>query len=307
MTPPSDKEGRSPHAHSLALAAAAKACTDTEGGRWLAEALAEIAASHDPAADLAVLSARARRRLGGTVLGTGGPVLDTADGPVRTEAWDAGAAARVALALETCRRATGADAAEAAVRTLYRSGDEAEKVALVRALSAFGLGDALKPIALDAGRTNSVPLFAALALDNPFPAARYTEDEFNQLVLKGIFVEVPVERVAGLAGRANPAMSRMCEDYVDERTAAGRGFPPGLWLALAPHAGERGLDMLLDAAAHGDEEHRRTATTAAASRATADGALRAAIEVRRKAAGEVRARDTYDFLLNQTSDDRVPR
>jgi hypothetical protein len=41
-------------------------------------------------------------------------------------------------------------------------------------------------------------LSQALALDNPYPAAYYTGHEFNQLILKAVFMGLPIERTVGL-------------------------------------------------------------------------------------------------------------
>jgi len=300
-------EMQSSQSLSEALAAAVVASSDADGERWLTEAMERLAASDDPAADLPILSARARRSVGQSMLGPHGPVLHATDGLIRTETWDLGTAARVALALNAAGRAADDNRSAALIQGLYRSGDESERIAVVRALSAFDLSDALKGIALDAGRTNSVALFGALALANPFPAAHYSEHEFNQLVLKAVFVEVPVEHVAGLEARANPALSRMCEDYVDERTAAGRGFPAGLWLALAPHAGERAFDLLLDAVINGDADHRDLAATAAARRASADDAVRQRLQDRADSAADGRVRTAYANVLSAISAPPVSR
>jgi len=280
------------------LAEAVVAATGAHGERWLSEAIDRVDTCADPAAELPILSARARRAVGHGTLGALGPVLRTSDGPIRTEGWDAGGAARVVLALRAAARAADVRQGVGAIQALYRSGDESEKVAVVRALSAFGPGDALKLIALDAGRTNSVVLFAALAFDNPFPAAHYSEHEFNQLVLKAVFVEVRVQHVFALHDRANPALSRMCEDYVDERTAAGREFPAGLWAALAPYASERAVDMLLEAVVDADTDHRELASTAAARRCTTDTALRTHIRERADAAVDGRIQTAYMNVLS---------
>jgi len=307
MTPDHGGDMQSTQSFSNALTEAVLVSAADEGGRWLTEAMERIEKSADPAADLSALSAKARRAVGHAELGARGPVLHTADGPVATAAWDLGTAARVALAFAAVQRIAGTGDAPALVQNLYRSGDENEKVAVVCALSAFGLGEALKPIALDAGRTNSVVLFSALAINNPFATAHYTEHEFNQLVLKAVFVEVPVEHVFGLEGRANAALSRMCEDYVDERMAAGRGFPPGLWLALAPYASERALGLMLEAVVDGDAEHRELATEAIARRASADAAVRSLVQNRADMAADGRTRTAYAKVLSATSEPPLSR
>jgi len=80
-------------------------------------------------------------------------------------------------------------------------------------------------LAIDACRTNVLDVFEGIACDNAYPAAHFPEANFNQMVLKAIFMEVSVTRVAGLAQRATAELSRMAADFGDERRAAGRSVP----------------------------------------------------------------------------------
>ena len=108
---------------------------------------------------------------------------------------------------------------------------------MLRGLALFPGGPALKSLALGAGRADSLLLFSALALDNPYPATYYAEQEFNQMVLKALFNRLSIERIEGLERRTGPDLARMCMDYIAERRAAGRDVPPDIWLALGPDAG----------------------------------------------------------------------
>jgi hypothetical protein len=78
-----------------------------------------------------------------------------------------------------------------------------------------------------------VPLFESIACDNPYPERHFPTAQFNQLVLKALFVGLPLARVVGLAARRNDELSRMASDFAAERRAAGRPVPPDLHLALA--------------------------------------------------------------------------
>jgi hypothetical protein len=119
---------------------------------------------------------------------------------------------------------------------------------------------------MESGRANSLALYAALALDNPYPSACYDDSAFNQLVLKSLFNDLPLARIIGLAERSNSELSQMCEEYRDERVAAGRCVPRDIWLALAPHASDRGLALALEALDDGDPEHRYNAIVALSRR-----------------------------------------
>ena len=60
---------------------------------------------------------------------------------------------------------------------------------------------------------------------NRYPAAHFPERSFNQLVLKALFVGLPLARIEGLESRLNADLSRMAKDYAGEREAAGRSVP----------------------------------------------------------------------------------
>lgn len=207
---------------------------------WLVEARRRLAEITQPPAELQRLSAAAGRALGHEPL-TDALVIPTAAGGIAVNQFTLAAAGRLALAIETLERTPRG--ATTWLHDYFRAGDETEQTALVRGLALLRDDAGLKPIAAEAGRSNSVALFRALALDNPYPAAYYGVREFNQLVLKALFLEQPLARVVGLAERANRELSRMCEDYVDERAAAGRNVPDDIWLALSPHASARGREM----------------------------------------------------------------
>jgi hypothetical protein len=42
------------------------------------------------------------------------------------------------------------------------------------------------------------------------------------MVLKALFLDVPLARIIGLDGRRTPDLTRMARDYAAERRAAGR-------------------------------------------------------------------------------------
>ena len=204
---------------------------------WLREARARLAQCESPIAEVTRLSSIAGRALESRLIGEPIPLLTSA-GEVSVGAFSLIDLARLVLLLEAFEGETtdGADS----LGKYFRAGDQTEQLLVLRALALLDDDGRLKPIALDAGRRNDTALFAALALDNPYPAAYYDEREFNQLVLKALFLEQPLARVHGLLARANPELSRMCQDYAEEREAAGRTVPDDIWLALLPCASQSG-------------------------------------------------------------------
>lgn len=117
---------------------------------------------------------------------------------------------------------------------LFKTGDNAERAALLAALSTLPEPEAYVELAIDACRTHVQSVFEALACDNPYPARYFPEHHFNQMVLKSFFTGVAVKRIDGLAARRSPELVRMAEAYASERRAAGRSVPADLELVTSP-------------------------------------------------------------------------
>lgn len=249
--------------HLTTIMDALRANLCDEAWTWVEDSLAKLDQSADVETDVSILSAMARRRAGSEPLGSLSPI-ETATGSVPIGSWPAGDLTRVLFVLKAIT--LHPDEAVDTVTAIFRYGDEAERGAIVRALSLFPAPESFKPLALEVGRANSLVLFSCLALDNPYPGACYTEQEFNQLVLKCLFLGLEVERVRALGTRANQELARMCEDYVDERLAANRSVPADIWLAIGPHATERGERLLLEHLSSDDPRHRHYAALAAKGR-----------------------------------------
>jgi hypothetical protein len=113
---------------------------------------------------------------------------------------------------------------------LFAHGDNDERRAILRALPRLRDPARFLTLAVEACRTSVVPVFEAIACDNPFPTTHFPDANFNQMVLKAVFVGVPLARVVGLQTRLSPDLSRMARDYAAERRAAGRAIPDDLAL-----------------------------------------------------------------------------
>jgi len=114
-------------------------------------------------------------------------------------------------------------------RALLETADLRETVALFAALPLLPEPEALVPLAREGLRSNIVDVFDSIALDNPFPAAHFDEEGWNQMILKAIFIRRPLYRIHGIEGRANPALAQSLSDLAHERWAANRSVPPELW------------------------------------------------------------------------------
>ncbi|WBB54479.1 EboA domain-containing protein [Verrucosispora sp. WMMD573] len=130
--------------------------------------------------------------------------------------WTADEAARALLLASL-----PADHAEQA-ETLYRTGDAAEKRAVLKALPLLPIGAAGVPLLHDAIRTNDTRLVAA-ALG---PYARHLDPSaWRQAVLKCVFTDVSLGVVADLDARADGELAQMLAALAAERRAAGRSMP----------------------------------------------------------------------------------
>lgn len=144
--------------------------------------------------------------------------------------WDREDAARALLLLARREQSPGTFAADAL--ECFEQGDAREQQSFLRAIALWPEAAAFLPTAIDACRTNIVPVFEALACENPFPSRHFPERNFNQVVLKAMFNAIALSRIVGLPARLNAELSRMARDYAAERTAAGRSVPADLQLAL---------------------------------------------------------------------------
>ncbi|HEY2387384.1 MAG TPA: EboA domain-containing protein [Candidatus Binatia bacterium] len=125
---------------------------------------------------------------------------------------------RIAVLVAAAARLDG----ERLVADAYRGGDSDERCAVLRALPLLPAPERFTALAADACRSHVRPIFEALACENPFPARHLSTLHFNQMILKALFLDVPLMRVLGLDARRSDELGRMARDYAAERRAAGR-------------------------------------------------------------------------------------
>lgn len=227
---------------------------------WLAAALEKLRMSSNREETLLRFSAMARRKLGTDLSRAETNVIEIPQEVLNYSHWSTSDAGRTVLLME----AIILDHYQSIkwVDTLFRHGDEIERAAIIQALALLPSPESLKHIALEAGRTNSLRLYAALALKNPYITTWYDEHEFNQVVLKSLFTGMIIELICGLQKRSNRELSRMCEAYTDERLAAGRSLPSDIWLAIGPYASKHGEQLMIAYLHNEDPQHRHYAAIA---------------------------------------------
>lgn len=235
-----------------------------EAAGWLESALAEVRAGD--ARRLAVAFSTASRKAGKAD-------LDLTDDDLRRarearkdwdpSRWSADQAARSLLVLAA--PADDAEAYSALLDQLFRAGDVGEQVALYQALPLLPHPERHALRAAEGVRSNIKAVFEAVALRNPFPSERFDEPAWNQMVLKCLFVESPLDPVVGLDRRANADLARMLTDYAKERRAAGRTIHPELWRCVGPFADGETVGWLAALLESGDEPQRQAAALALAA------------------------------------------
>jgi len=112
------------------------------------------------------------------------------------------------------------------VLSLFEGGEIGEQVSVVRTLGALPEPERFVETGLQACRTNARDVFEAMVCENAFLSAFFPALNFNQAVMKAIFMEVSIQRIEGLAERTTPELRRMAASYASERRAAGRPVPP---------------------------------------------------------------------------------
>ena len=153
----------------------------------------------------------------------------------------------------------------------FENADLGEQVALYQALPVLRHPEAHRARCAEGVRTNITAVFCAIAHENPYPKEHLTEEAWNQMVLKSLFVGVALHPIDGLDERANPTLMRMLCDYAHERWSAGRRVSPELWRCVGPHADDAAIKDL-ERALTGDDERSQWAAVLALSACNAPGA-----------------------------------
>jgi hypothetical protein len=111
------------------------------------------------------------------------------------------------------------------VLQLFEAGEIGEQVSVLRTLPLLPEPGRCVETGVQACRTNARDVFEAIVCENPFLVEHFPDLNFNQAIMKAIFMEVPLDRVDGLQRRITPELSRMAAGYASERRAAGRPVP----------------------------------------------------------------------------------
>jgi hypothetical protein len=164
---------------------------------WLGEQLAKLSGEVRER-DLYVALGMAPRKLGKHDL-----VLSEADRALAARArtgwdptgWSLDQAARIVILMQAA--GTG-DAFAARFSQLCRTSDAGEQVAFYRGLPLYPDAPLLEAQAAEGTRTNMRAVFEAVAHRNPYPKEQFSENRWNHMVLKALFVGSTLHPIQGL-------------------------------------------------------------------------------------------------------------
>ena len=236
----------------------------SEAAAWLEAQCAAIASGEKPA-QLAIAVGLAPRKVGKADLdltaeeaAAGRTVREGLD----ATGWSVDQAARSLLVLASHR---GDDEHfVAGLDRLLAAAEIGEQIALLRGLPLYPAPERLVHRAAEGVRSAMQPIFEAVAHRNPYPREQFSEAQWNQMVVKALFIESRLWPIQGLDARRNPDLARMLIDYAAERRTAGRAISPELWRCVAPFAGEAEVATLADRLRSGTDADRTGAALALA-------------------------------------------
>lgn len=178
--------------------------------------------------------------------------------------WTADHSARTLLVLTFPSH--DAESYAATLDRLFAAADVAELMALYQALPLYPHPERFVLRAAEGLRSNMKAVFEAVAHRNPYPAERLDETQWNQMVLKCLFIGSSLDPIVGIDNRANASLARMLVDYAKERRAAGRPICPELWRCVGPFADEEATAWLQGLLNEGSPIEKKAAALALSSR-----------------------------------------
>ncbi|MCM4151261.1 hypothetical protein DHD05_06640 [Arenibacter sp. N53] len=118
---------------------------------------------------------------------------------------------------------------KAKVANIIEVADKSELETFLKFLVLLPNPENYKFQAVEALRTNIATVFDAIALNNPYPALYFNEQQWNQMYLKAAFMQQNLNEIVQVDKRANKELTRIISDYAHERWAASRAIDPSFW------------------------------------------------------------------------------
>lgn len=233
-----------------------------EAAAWLVAQMATIVSGEKPM-QLAMAIGLAPRKVGKADLDLKPDEAEAgraARSGLDATGWSVDQAVRILLVLASYRGDD--DRFVAGLDRILAAAEIGEQIALLRGLPLFPAPEKLLHRAAEGVRSAMQPIFEAVAHRNPYPREHFSEAQWNQMVVKALFIESRLWPIQGLDARRNPDLARMLIDYAAERRAAGRSISPELWRCVAPFAGEAEVEALAHILRTGTDAERKGAALA---------------------------------------------
>ncbi|WP_299002372.1 EboA domain-containing protein [uncultured Shewanella sp.] len=159
--------------------------------------------------------------------------LDKAPIQYKTTTWECDHLARFLLfthTLSCCHELQRKELCE----LCFHFADDLEAISIVKGLHLADTEGKLVQQFIQLSHTNYPPLFSAIALKHPWPAAYFSTEEFNQLVLKALFLDLDASEIIDLKKRQNPALSILAADLLRDRLSSKRQPPQAILSVINP-------------------------------------------------------------------------
>ena len=121
-------------------------------------------------------------------------------------------------------------------KELCKSAELKESIAFYRCTSVLCQHEDLDVVVGAGLRTHIGAIFEAIAHNNPYPKLHFTQNRWNHMVLKALFIDSELWPIQGIDERANEELAVILCDYAHERWAAHRAVTPELWRCVGPFA-----------------------------------------------------------------------
>lgn len=115
------------------------------------------------------------------------------------------------------------------VANIIQVADTTELETFLKFLTLLPGPENFKATAVEALRSNIATIFNAIALNNPYPAQYFDDQQWNQMYLKATFIGSDLSLIVDVDERANEDLTRIISDYAHERWAASRKIDPLFW------------------------------------------------------------------------------
>ena len=152
------------------------------------------------------------------------------------------------------------------IEKLFPTAEMNELVALYSALPVLAYPELWRGRCAEGIRSNIADVLESIMCNNPYPSESLDEPAWNQLVLKAIFTEKPINQIVNLDQRANQNLADTLSDYAHERWAAHRPVHPLLWRCVGKFINEKSFpDLMRIALSEKSIEREAAALTCAQS------------------------------------------